>query len=283
MPLLTSCSEDNAIERSALYEKYCGYVPAGLHSTAALSKIFGDTKTFVKKEDKMGIVWISLTPLTLSREKAAMSETISRKEEIRKYLKLLQDAPSYEWSSLKTALSAQFMSFFSSRGLKLSNALDNMYCIMSNGDGKVSEDSTFHEMLSALPAYFKGVLASDREYSLKKDLLINVEPFMKSFYKKRFSSDIVDDIERDWGKTRKNIGLATILSYLENECNLLPYKEWYALGSLESKVRDMVKEVLSARNRTIGHAETEQDKTSVSIKECVINVLTVMIYISSKL
>lgn len=175
------------------------------------------------------------------------------------------------------------MSFFSSRGLKLSNALDNMYCIMSNGDGKVSEDSTFHEMLSALPAYFKGVLASDREYSLKKDLLINVEPFMKSFYKKRFSSDIVDDIERDWDKARKNIGLATILSYLENECNLLPYKEWYALGSLESKVRDMVKEVLSARNRTIGHAETEQDKTSASIKECVINVLTVMIYISSKL
>lgn len=277
------CSEDNAIERSALYEKYCGYVPAGLHSTAALSKIFGDTKTFVKKEDKMGIVWISLTPLTLSREKAAMSETISREEEMRKYLKLLQDAPSYEWSSLKAALSAQFVSFFSSRGLKLSSALDNMYCIMSKGEGKVSEDSTFHEMLSALPDYFKGVLASDREYSLKKDLLINVEPFMKSFYKKRFSSDIVDDIERDWGKARKNIGLATILSYLENECNLLPYKEWYALGSLESRIRNMVKEVLNARNRTIGHAETEQDKTAASIKECVINVLSVMIYISSKL
>lgn len=242
-----------------------------------------DTKTFVKKEDKMGIVWISLTPLTLSREKAAMSETISREEEMRKYLKLLQDAPSYEWSSLKAALSAQFVSFFSSRGLKLSSALDNMYCIMSKGDGKVSEDSTFHEMLSALPDYFKGVLASDREYSLKKDLLINVEPFMKSFYKKRFSSDIVDDIERDWGKARKNIGLATILSYLENECNLLPYKEWYALGSLESRIRDMVKEVLNARNRTIGHAETEQDKTAASIKECVINVLSVMIFISSKL
>lgn len=40
----------------------------------------------------------------------------------------------------------------------------------------------------------KEILASDREYSLKKDLLINVEPFMKSFYKKRFSSDIVDEI-----------------------------------------------------------------------------------------
>ena len=181
------------------------------------------------------------------------------------------------------ALSAQFVSFFSSRGLKLSNALDNTNCIMSKGDGKVSEDSTFHEMLSARPAYFKGVLASDREYSLKKDLLINVEPFMKSFYKKRFSSDIVDDIERDWGKARKDIGLATILSYLENECNLLPYKEWYALGSLESRIRDMVKEVLNARNRTIGHAETAQDKTAASIKECVINVLSVMIYISSKL
>lgn len=64
------CSEDNAIERSVLYEKYCGYVPAGLHSTAALSKIFGDKNTFAKKEDKVGIVWISLTKLTLSREKA---------------------------------------------------------------------------------------------------------------------------------------------------------------------------------------------------------------------
>lgn len=134
----------------------------------------------------------------------------SREEETWKYLKLLQDAPSYEWSSLKTALSAQFVSFFSSRGLKLSNALDNMYCIMSKGDGKVSEDSTFHEMLSALPDYFKG-------------------------------------------------------------------------GSLESRIRDMVKEVLNARNRTIGHAETAQDKTAASIKECVINVLSVTIYISSKL
>ncbi|MCQ2148268.1 MAG: hypothetical protein MJZ16_12260 [Bacteroidales bacterium] len=276
------CSEDKAVERDVIYSKYIGYVPTNLRAMAAISKIFGDEDVFIRKPNKDGVVMISLTRKALSREMVNMHEAISRDAEMKKYLKLLQDAPSYDWKNLRMILYREFAPVFADYKINLSLALNNMYYIMSNGK-EVTKDSTFHELLSALPDYYNGVLASDRAYHLSKDVILNFETFLKNFYMKKNGADVVQDIRDEWMMAPHSIGLSTICRYLEDTTGILPYKAWYSHDPNKIAIKEIVNNLITVRNHTAGHPDDIQDKKPETIKQRIKDALTIYFYVASQL
>ena len=181
-------------------------------------------------------------------------------------------------SELKSCLIKEFSLDLQDYGIDPKTAVDNLVTIIGMGQA-ISDKLSFYDVLTFIPVHYRGELENDRERSLKKDCLGLVERFLKNYYQLKYSSDIVLEIQSNWQKT--NVGLRTIISYLEQNYGLIPYKSVYNTPT-DRNLKFMVKGVVEARNWQVGHPDQYMDSSKYNQEKLIHDSLFVMLYVSSK-
>lgn len=270
--------KDHIAQKIAIYSHFSKDIPEGINKDSAISAIFGDKELFIR-DDKT----IRLTDFVINEEKSK-SPSISDTLQPRPYVLDKLYKPSYEWESLKPLLFKELHAEFRvDPSFDLNKHLDRMYNIMAMGESKIPHNSIFHDLLSAIPDFFNKVLADDRKRSLRDNCDKCLEPFMKSFYSLKYNSDLVSDVIHDFHLKDNGAGLGQICSYFEKNLMILPYQDFVPKDGLEYYIKRCINESKSKRNIEIGHAGYYIDTSDHSVMNRLCDVISVFVYLASKL
>lgn len=253
-------------------------VPISINSPKTyISKALHNDKRLIFKGSQ-GHSSVGLTRATmidLARKKTVVysqSESPSINAVSKQTLKL--DIPE-----LKSCLIKEFSGVLKDYGIDSRKAVDSLITILGMGQ-TISENFSFYDALTYVPAHYNGTLASDREFYLMKDSLALVERFLKNYHELKYGEDVVAAIQIKSGTT-KSAGLGEIITYLEKEYDLLPYKKIYN-SKEERKVLYLVKDVVKERNKMYGHPDQYKNLTKYLLETNIYNSFFVMLYVSSK-
>lgn len=189
----------------------------------------------------------------------------------------LPAAPKLDIPAVKHALVKEFSSELKLFGIDAGRASDNLLTIIGKG-AMPTGGFSFFDLLTFIPRHYDGKLEPDRERAMKKDCLSLVELFLKNYYELKHGGDIVSAIQDEWNM--KNVGLRTIVAYLEKEYSTLPFKVY---GTKEErKVSQMIDDVINARNWIVGHPDQWMDTSKYNQEKNIHDSFFVMLYVSSK-
>ena len=187
-------------------------------------------------------------------------------------------ALSLDIEKLKACLLEEFSEDLSKSGINAQKAIDNLLHIYGMGT-PITDKFSFFDILTYLPLHYERTLDNDRERMLMKGCPALVELFLKEFYELKHHADIITEIQDNW--QLKNIGFRSIVSYLEQLYNYIPYKNDYSTQE-ERNIKYMVNSVITARNLQYAHPGQETDPSKYNQEKTIHDSFMVMLYVASK-
>lgn len=267
-------SPSHQIMTRDLFPQLLGLLPPTINSKIqVLSKALTKDPRFVSTGPK-GHSTVSLSrteQIKMAKQFPAPSSSVS-------HAKLILDE-----SEVKKCLLAEFSNELAGFGVDAHAAIDNLMSILGQG-GPIPDNFSFHDALTYIPLHYQGTLEADRERNLKNDSLELVELFLKNFYLMKFHRDIVAVIKKEWPNT-SGVGLSTIMSYLYQNYNYLPYKlsrKVQYFTPEEKTVLSMVEWVKNARNQQAVHRGQLSDNSKYNKEKSIHDSFFVMLYVASQ-
>lgn len=231
-------AEGHKMQLKELVRKLRSLLPSGI-APNNIYKVFADNDIFVKTSvgNKRGDNYIELNPAKY--QDVYQKGATEAKPEIAAATPAHISAEPYElsfsWSTLRTILCGQFRSIASGHGMNIRDIINEMYDIMRGDNVQVEEGTEEYKILSLLNNYYSSKTSPyDRELLALK-LVMGLEPYLKSFYKKVKGTDI-------YGVN----GLGTIIQKLQDEYYLPTDEDGTDIGR---GLNNMIGPVITRRNK----------------------------------
>ena len=265
-------SPDHELSSSMLYPQLVAILPDTVNSkTQMVSRTLKRDGRFVFKGPS------GHSTIGLSRETLAKMAKKNSVRQLQTTNTGSDDSLSFNIDNFKECLSEEFSNDLRKYGIDAAQAIDKLLLIYGTGS-PINKKFSFFDILSYLPHHYKRKLDDDRERRLVKDSPALVELFLKEFYELKHDKNITDVIKHDWGV--KVPGFGTMVSYLEQNYNYIPYKGDYTTQEARN-MKSLVKSVIDARNQR-AHPDHETDISKYNHEKTIHDCFLMMLYVASK-
>ena len=212
-------------------------------------KIFNDSKCFIKtngagREKYLELTSSYRTVVPTSVKMVVPEETL--------------------WERVKKILCREFAKFMQFEGVSIYDAVEEMYEIMMLTDDE-SDDSTIYDILDRLERYYLGDLDRERLELLFGNIIGELEPFMKSLYK------------RNTGEKISDIGLQPVFAAIQSK-GVFPDR-YDTTTNLTREFNRLIKNSIFKRNQF--HENFRIYKTVFDFHDTIHSFLKLLIFASA--
>ncbi len=231
-------AEGHKMQMLELVNKLKSLLPSKI-SPNNIYKIFTDNDIFVKSSvgNKHGDHYVELNPAKYQDlyQKTATQAVPEVAVRIPAHISTGLYESGFNWPSLRDILCGQFRRIAGGNGMNVKDVLNEMYDIMRGTNKEVEEGTEEYKILSLLNSYFTSKTSPyDRELLAIK-LVMGLEPYLKSLYKK-VKGEAIYGVK----------GLGTLIRNLQDEYYLPTDEDGTDIGRA---LNNMIDAIVARRNK----------------------------------
>lgn len=227
--------------------------------------VLGDKSVFIKTKKAEKDVRITLNPIFVKSHQMNSGKDVQPAPSS-------PAAPAFSWEVMKKGILREIVGRNRADEAK-SKAVDNVFLIFKGGRKEFEENSTFKGIAEKLFTYTSGWTDNQFRHNFCKDLLTDMEAYLKLFYKLKYGI---------WLREEKGFGPVRYLFMREG---LLPDKGDKDAGNLSREEADIyyVADRVNRARNIADHPEEFQNLSENQISKDIHDCLVLMVYIARKL